>query len=435
MKSELEKIELRSEELDSILGKTPNSLIRWGISFIFGFIALLLIGSLFFKYPDAIQAPVEITTFNPPASLVARADGKITHLFVSDRQSVKKNTVLATIENPADFNQVQQLRTKLNNIQEIIARKNNLNFDKLNFDSFNKLGEVQPAFTAFTKALGDVKRYSQIDFYRKKTAAVEKQINMTKLYHDRLYSQRNLMEKDLKLGKQQYNRDSTLFKNKVIAQSDLENTASLQLQKNYSFEGAQLNLADMQIKLTVLEEQLLDLNLQAEEQEKQLFLTLGESHKSLLNQISVWEQLYVLKSPIDGKVTYTKYWSENQNVKLGETVLTVIPENKSVIIGKLNLQMQGAGKVKIGQKVNIRFDNYPYMEYGMVQASIRNISMTSENNGYPVELQFPNGLKTNYKINLQYTNGMKGSAEIITEDLTLFERFFNPVKSLFKKHF
>jgi hypothetical protein len=30
---------------------------------------------------------------------------------------------------------------------------------------------------------------------------------------------------------------------------------------------------------------------------------------------------------------------------------------------------------------------------------------------------------------------MKGSAEIITEDLSLFQRFFNPVKSLFKKHF
>ena len=434
-KEETDIIEIRSEELDSILGKTPGSLIRWGLSVVFAFVAILIIGSLFFKYPDAIQSPVQITTLNPPASMIARADGKITHLFVDDGEFVKKNTILASIENPADFSQIQYLNKILDTIKTAILLRNINYLESLSFDTLNKLGEIQATFTSFTKALGDVLRYYQIDYNNKKIAAVDKQIKMTRLYYDRLYTQRNLVEQDLVLENIQYKRDSLLFKNKVIAQAELEKSGSAQLQKKHSFEGARLSLAQTQIEIATLEQQLLELQLQAEEQQKQLFLTLDESHKNLLSQISAWEQRYILKTPIDGKITYTKFWSENQDVKAGETVLTIIPDKKTEVIGKLNLQIQGSGKVKIGQRVNIRFDNYPFMEYGMAQAKIRSISLATDNNVYTVELQLPDGLKTNYKITLPYSNGMKGSAEIITEDLTLFERFFNPVKSLFKKHF
>ncbi len=40
----------------------------------------------------------------------------------------------------------------------------------------------------------------------------------------------------------------------------------------------------------------------------------------------------------------------------------------------LLLPAEGAGKVEPGQKVNIRLDNYPYMEYGMLEGVISHIS-------------------------------------------------------------
>ena len=435
IQEEINNIEIRSEELDSILGKAPGVLVRYGLGLVFGFVAVLVIGSFFFKYPDAIQSPVEITTLNPPAGMIARADGKITHLFVTNGLFVRKNTILASIENPADFYQVQQLGTLLDTIKKAILLRNTASLEKLRFDSFNQLGDIQPSFTLFTKALADVIRYYQVNYHQKKIDAVTKQIKMTRLYYDRLYTQKQLVEKDLKLGNTQYARDSVLFKNKVIALAEFEKSGSAQLQKQQSLESARLSLAQSQIGITQLEEQVLELQLQAEEQQKTLFLALDENYKTLLSQISTWEKRYLLRTPIDGKVTYTKFWSENQDVKTGETVLTVIPEKKTEVVGKLTLQIQGSGKVKAGQKVNIRFDNYPYMEYGMLQARIRSISLATENNAYTAELELPDGLKTNYKITLPYSNGMKGNAEIITEDLSLFQRFFNPVKALFKRRF
>ncbi|MGM0498359.1 MAG: hypothetical protein ACQESJ_10605 [Bacteroidota bacterium] len=47
--------------------------------------------------------------------------------------------------------------------------------------------------------------------------------------------------------------------------------------------------------------------------------------------------------------------------------MTVIPTKEGEIIGKMTLPFHGAGKVEEGKTVNIRFANYPHMEYGMVK--------------------------------------------------------------------
>lgn len=134
----------------------------------------------------------------------------------------------------------------------------------------------------------------------------------------------------------------------------------------------------------------------------------------------------------------TSFWQENQNINVGEIILTVIPNNTQGITGKILLPLQGAGKVKIGQKVNIRFDNYPYMEFGMVQAEITKISKVpitvNDNKSLVLDVQFPYGLTTNYGIKLETSEEMHGSSEIITENLNLLQRIINPFKHIIKKN-
>jgi HlyD family secretion protein len=102
------------------------------------------------------------------------------------------------------------------------------------------------------------------------------------------------------------------------------------------------------------------------------------------------------------------------------------------IIGKLNIPLSGSGKVKVGQKVNIRLTNYPYMEFGMLQGVIKSISLVPIDNTYIAEVEFPKGLTTNYGRQLELSQEMQGSAEIITADLRLIERIINPIKALLK---
>ena len=90
-----EEIELRSEEVQEILGRIPHWIIRWGITVIFLTMAVILAGSWFFQYPDIIESSLVVTTTHPPASIVARTNGKLDRLFVEDQQQVKQGDVLA----------------------------------------------------------------------------------------------------------------------------------------------------------------------------------------------------------------------------------------------------------------------------------------------------------------------------------------------------
>lgn len=107
---------------------------------------------------------------------------------------------------------------------------------------------------------------------------------------------------------------------------------------------------------------------------------------------------------------------------------------QSQIIGRISLNYKDARKVAIGQKVNIRFENFPYMEFGYLKGKVKNVSLIPRNENYSIEVELPQDMKTNFDIPLNFSQEMKGSAEIITEDLRLIQRFFNPIKSILKHH-
>jgi len=99
------------------------------------------------------------------------------------------------------------------------------------------------------------------------------------------------------------------------------------------------------------------------------------------------------------------------------------------MIGKIDLPTAGAGKVKIGDQVNIQFDNYPHLQYGMVKGYVNNISKVPDDEYYMVEVELPTGLHTFYGNDIPFSQNMQGQAEILTDDLRILERVLNPIKS------
>ncbi|MDR1434247.1 MAG: hypothetical protein LBI93_03775, partial [Endomicrobium sp.] len=93
-------IELRSEEVQEILGRPPRWIIRWGIAAIFIVIGGLFVGSYFFKYPEVITAPIVVTTENLPVGVVSKTTGRIDMLLVKEKQAIQKDQLLAVVENP-----------------------------------------------------------------------------------------------------------------------------------------------------------------------------------------------------------------------------------------------------------------------------------------------------------------------------------------------
>jgi HlyD family secretion protein len=221
-----------------------------------------------------------------------------------------------------------------------------------------------------------------------------------------------------------------LFVKKVTAPADFDKSKSNLLGKQYEYEQVKIDESETDIQIAKLDQGILDLELSGAEETRKQQNAWQESFENLAAQISLWKQKYLLEAPIDGVVSFTTYWSKNQNVREGDRVMTIIPSNEGKIIGKIDLPIQGAGKVAINQRVNIKIDNFPYLQYGMIKGVVRNISLVPDNQEYTVEVDLPEGLTTYYKIEIPFKQEMQGTAEILTDERRLLERIISPIRAI-----
>jgi multidrug resistance efflux pump len=153
--------------------------------------------------------------------------------------------------------------------------------------------------------------------------------------------------------------------------------------------------------------------------------------EQLRKSLKQWEQNYLLISSTNGTVSFQQFFGENQFIKSGDAIVSVIPKDKVAVVGRMSIPSTNSGKVAKGQKVLIKLDNYRYQEYGIVEGKVQNISLTPDENGnYYVDIILPKGLKTSYNKKLPFDKELKGNAEIVTQDLRLIERFFYQIRKL-----
>lgn len=418
--------ELRSEEVQEILTRVPHWLIRWGSGVILGILIMLLFVSWLIKYPDVVTSQIVITTAVPPQKLVAKTSGKIEAILVNNKATVAKNTPLAVIENAASFNDVFLLKSIVDTID---ITKNRFPFEKF---KEVQLGDVESSFALFYKEYTADELNSKLQPYRVEGKAQSYEAIQLNERLTLLESQKSINTDELVLQKSDLERYEGLYKKGIIAAQELEKQrlSYLQAQKNYknllstiSQLKSSLNELSRSSKTTLINENKEQVNLERN------FI---QAFYQLKKEIKNWDLNYVLRSSIEGKVSFLQLWAENQNVAIGEDVFAVIPSVESGFIGKLKAPTLNSGKIKIGQKVNIRLANYPDREFGILEGSVKSISLTPDKEGnLLIDVSLPNGLTTSYKKKINFQQEMIGSADIVTQDLRLIQRFFYQFKDLF----
>ena len=425
-----DNLNLRSEEVQEILGRPPKWIVRVGISIIFVVVAGLFVGSYFLKYPDILPATITVTTENLPAGVMAMTTGKIDTIAVTEKQLVREGDLLAIVRNPARYEDVMAVKRMLEESDTLVVETHGR--------ASLQVGEIQSAFTAFDNALTDYRHFVEMDYHNRKIKVIQKQISAQKSLLQKTINQLNISRKQLSAAQKLFEIDSTLYNKSALSLVDYQSARNSFLQQQSSLESSKMSVDNQQMSILQSEQSIFDLEQQRIDEEQQLTSALTTAKEQLAAQIRQWEQTYLLVAPCDGKVTFTKYWQKNQNVNAGEVLVTVVPDGDTQVMGKILLPQQGAGKVKVGQTVNVKLDNFPYLEYGMVKVCIRNISMVpiqvDENTkAYMLEVEFPENLVTTYGKELTFSQEMTGTAEIITEDLRLLDKFINPIKAVIKK--
>ena len=430
-------IEIRSEEVQEIMGTPPKWIVRWGIVIILTVVVILLLGSFYYKYPDIIEARVTVVSQNPPIPIVARSDGKLDRIFIADNQKVEIGELLGIIENPANYKDVYSLMRFLDSIQPFFAEPES--FYELPIIQNYNLGQNQSFYSSFISQLKDFQTFIRYNSAEQKIRSLEREVRDYRNLLEKLRDQINVLNDNYVLANKQFMRDSALHANNVMSDVDFEKSNSAMLDQKYAYNTAMTELADTQIKMNQLNQQIDEQKVLKAGDENKKLAVLKERFENLSNQLIAWEQTYVLKTYIDGQVTFNNFWSINQFVSKGDIVFTVVPEKEQEIIGKADVPVAGAGKVEVGQRVNIKLDNFPYLEFGFLEGEISNLSKVPVTNEkgtyYTAEIRLKNNLLTNTNKRLPFNQEMQGYAEIITKDRRLIERLVEPLVSVFRERF
>jgi len=444
--SDLPEVSLRSEAVQDILGRPPQWMIRWGITLIFVVIFGLFVGSYFFKHPDIVQAWVTVNSENLPAHIVSRTSGRIDSLFVSDGQRVMPGDKVALIQNPTVFEDYLRLKYEwqffenLSNSFNIfcnIATAYPSHFHTFTLSTNLRLGELQSTYNILLNAYNDYLIFITQDHHNKQIETLRRQIQI----QERILTQQNRQlqsaQQQIEIARSTFQRDSILYTRGVLSTLDYEQARQTLLNVFQSIENARNATEVQQINILQNEQQILDLLREQQLQSSQLRLNFSTAKEQFFSQLNSWEQNHLLRTPIAGTISFTRFFQQHQNIGAGEILLTVVPDGEQRLTGRILLPQRGAGKVKVGQAVNIKFEHFPHLQFGMVRAEIQSISAVPiQENGqsfFVVEVGFPNGLETNFGETLTFTQNMEGSAEIITEDLRLLDRFINPIRSVLRR--
>ncbi len=417
-----------SDPVKEIMGNPPGKILRWGNTVMFSVFVLFIFFAWLIRYPDIIPSPVEITTVNPPVTLVTKITGRIKYLYVKERETVKKGQLVAVMETTASIDEIELLKHTLDTISKPELLTTGL------LPVFSELGELQEYFASFLKNLSDLNNNNINDFYGSKIASITEEINGIQEYINRLIVKERLYSDNQKLEAKKFKRDSALFAGKVIPESAIENSHQQLIRINIELQQVRLDHSAKSIELSERRQLLQDYKINRLEAGEKLVSILGESFLNLKAQIAIWENSYLLISPIDGIATFTKFWSANQSVVKDEPVVNIVPLETGKFIGRLNLKMQRSGKVKTGMQVNIKLSGYPYLEYGMVRGIVKSKSMVPAGDAYIIEIDLPNSLTTLYGVKLDFTQNMQGTAEIVTKDTRLLQKIVNPFRYMISKN-
>ena len=419
---------IRSEDVQEILSIPPHALLSIGSSVIGGILLVLFIGCFIFKYPDTITCTITITKTEPPVWIVAKASGRLQELYSQDGQHVNAGDVIAVIENPANTQDVLKLDSILSMPFEN-GEGINLRLDDAH------LGSIQSAYTTLARAITDYNNFVNNNLYNQRIAAEEAQLKPYLDYVESIEKQVGYSQRIKSLSGENYQREKILHDKGLTSTSDLESTEQSLLGSNMTAEQIRSSLANAKIQMAQIHNTISELKLQKEQERQQQETTLLSAWEGTRTAIREWEQTYLLQSPIEGTVSFNNLWKINQIINSGDKAFSIISNSREQTIGKAKIPVAGSGKVKVGQRINIQLDGYPYLEYGFLTGCVTSVAKMPDGDIYTATFELQNSQTTSYGKTIRQIGDLSGVGEIITDDLSVAERIIGPLKYLFHRNF
>ena len=415
-----------SDELLDIVSEPPAWIMRGGSTIITGILLLCLVGTWVIKYPEVLKGNAVVTTSIQPIRVVVPVGGRMTSLLVKDQTLVKKGTVLAETENTTQLQNIPAMKQLIAETRTFLANPSRgVSFP----DSQILWGDLQGDFNIIRQNYLDFKRLQSDNFQEDRIRNRQQQANELRAMVAVNEHQKQLNEEAFRNAEERFQADEKLFKQGATSKFDYLNSKNKRLETQRQREDFQKEVLSNNLKLNEIERDVQEIGYAYTEKKRLCLDNIGRSLYNIENSLRNWQKNYLITAPADGKLVFLKNLTENQYLKTADTLFAVIPVEET-FMAAVDIPVRGMGKARIGQKVIIKLDDYPYQEFGMLEGRVVSMEPSLTIHSYRVMVSLPGGLTSTYHQQFRFRSEMAGSAQIVTTDLRLIEHAFYGLRKL-----
>lgn len=417
----------RSEEVADIIDRMPTGCTKLVVAIIMVIIVTMVTLGCVIKYPDTVTGQISITGEIAPVRLISSASGRL-QLLIDNNTEVREGACIGYIETGAVYKDILRLDSLCRVMPEIGT--------KIDFPDKLELGSLSVYYNDFVLSYIKYDQLRETKVYDNMRRTLRNQQLSNKQVSRNLKKEIDLNNEVLTNLHRQYAADSVLHKSGALSDEELSQQHNSLLSRKQSDIELRSTELVKQSEMKSIDIELAKVDVTVMEELTSSFNTMLAKYNILVNQIRQWKEMYLFISPIDGLLQYQGFWRNNTFIGASSEVFSISPV-KNRMIGELLIPAGGAGKVKVGQDVNVKLADYPYNEYGYVRGKVETLSTLTHNiespegtaKAYLATVSFPQGLKSNYGKLLQLNFESVGIGEIITEKRRLIQRLFDNLKA------
>ncbi|WP_316799044.1 HlyD family secretion protein [Pedobacter frigidisoli] len=411
---------LHSEEVHEIITAVPSWILKWGITLIFAILAGIVLMAAFIDYPDVVMVNVKVNSLNAPKAVLARQSGKLAALLVKDGDEVHANQPLGYFESTAIPAHVLQLSNSLKSLQ---AKVNHAEAQQMVVPEGLNLGELQSSYQNFHQQYLQYVATLKNGYYLRRMAFLEKDLNSIKALGSQIEKQKKIQELEYANQEAEYKAYQKLYGSKVISRSEFQQQENKYLVSKYPLQQSETAILNNMSSYSAKEKELLDLKHTIYEEQSKFTQALNQC----ITEIDNWVMQHLFIAPVAGKVSFAGIVQQNQNLQSGQEVFIVNPGNTD-FFGEVQIPQYNMGKIRRGATTLIKMHSYPFEQYGMIEGKLSYVSdVAYRDSVFIAKVSFDRFENKDVSRRIILKNGMQGSAEIITEESSLLQRFFRNI--------
>ena len=467
-----------SSSTKELIETLPQVWTRGLLYFLIVFVGIILPWAMFSKVDETGSARGRLEPKGKVFTVDAPVSGTVAEVFVTEGQLVKEKQHILKLESESIESELQQIQTRTEGQQNELAQlkllKNQLVLTVNTQEQQNKAQQLekqaqidqakqnlQSLKNAFN--LQSAEKQSQVDQARQELQHARTALELAEIAE--LKSKEELQRyveaeaqgiiSEIQVVEAESVRQE---KKRLLEQALSDNEqADLRLSEQQSsyeklIHEANSEIEQAQLRLQEQEESYQSLihsgkiaTLKSQEQLKELETQIGtlisqsEENQSQIDALEYQLAQRIVTAPEEGSIFQLPIQKNGAVVNPGDLIAEIAPQQAPLIL-KAQMTPPESGSLDVGMPVKLKFDAYPFQDYGIVEGKLVNISPTTKvidteegkTESYELDVELDRNYIQAKNKRVALRPGQTATAEVIVRQRRLIDFVLEPFKKLHK---